>query len=214
MIKEVASDDAAVTTNLLSSGCYPLIADRLDATYSPAFPDQTPIPQVMGDEYTLPRELRPPTTHRFSFETLKNTRFAELFDTDINRYARYAARRVALKNGVELRYPFSDARIFEFIVAVPAGELLQGGEPYHLYNQVLETVLPPTILSQDPPESTISFGPMRYEGLLYNEDNIRAGMNDLQAKTHLPPDQKAVTKIIERIYSQLNDGRDNTRRSE
>lgn len=205
LIKEVASDDAAITTNLLNLGCYPLIADRLDATYSPAFPDQTAIPKIIGNEYTLPRELRPPTTHRFSFETLTNTRFAELFDTDINRYAKYAARRVALKNGVELRYPFSDARIFEFIVATPAGELLQGGEPYHLYNRVLETVLPPTILSQDPPESTMSFGPMRHEGLLYNEDSIRSVMNDLRAKTHLPLDQHAITETIERIYSQLND---------
>lgn len=201
---EIVNDDAGVKTNLLNRGLYPLIADRLDPTYNPATPDTTPSFDIFEEGYTIPTKLLAPA-RRFEFETLANTRFATSFSMDINRYAKYAARRVALKNGVELRYPFSDARLFEFIIAVPAGELLQDGEPYSLYKQVLDTVLPRTIRSQHPLGSSVSFEPMRHEGLRHNEDDIRTVMNEPRTKTYLPLDLTAVTESIATLYSQLND---------
>lgn len=207
LMKEIVSDDTALTTNLLNLGLYPLVADWIDPAFNPAVPEtSTSTLSIVEDGYDIPDRARQSPSHRFEFDSVTNTRFAEVFSTDINRYAKYAARRVALRHGVELRYPFSDARIFEFIVATPAGELLKDGEPYWLYEQMLETVLPQSIISQLSSKSSVSFGPMRHEGLLQNEDEIRTVVNELQLGEYLPLDQRAVAERLTAIYSQLKDG--------
>jgi asparagine synthase (glutamine-hydrolysing) len=206
LVTEVVADDAAVTTNLLNRGVYPLVAAWMDHTNTLVYPEQTITPlSIVEADAAVPPDVLHPTETRFDFTTLKNIRLAEVFRTDINRYAKYAARRIALTNGVELRYPFADARLFEFIVALPPGELLQAGTPYQLYKQVLTTILPPSIVSQLPTKSTVSFGPMRQEGLLQNEGTIRDLMTDLQTREYLPIDQQTVTTMVDEIYSQLRD---------
>lgn len=207
LVNEVVTDETALTTNLLNLGLYPLVADRLLPSFNPAAPELSlPSLSILEDGYDVPESMLQSPTHQFEFDSVTNTRFGEMFSTDINRYAKYAARRVALRHGVELRYPFSDARIFEFIVATPPGELLKGGDPYWLYNQVLETVLPQSIISQAPSTSAVSFGPMRHEGMLQNEDEIRAILDELQLAEYLPLDRRAVTETLTAIYTQLNNG--------
>lgn len=206
LVAELVADDATVTTNLLNRGVYPLVAAWVDHANAIVYPEQTTTPlSIFEAGAAVPPDVLHPTDTRFDFTTLKNTRLAEVFRTDINRYAKYAARRIALNNGIELRYPFADARLFEFIVGLPPGELLQAGTPYRLYEQVLTTILPPSIVSQLPTKSTGSFGPMRQEGLLQNEGTIRDVLTDLQTREYLPIDQTTVTTMVDEIYSQLRD---------
>lgn len=83
-----------------------------------------------------------------------------------------ASRRYAVRSGLDIRYPYLDSRVFEYLFKTEPGELFSDGTQKGGFITEFEDVLPQTVLNQD---SKAYFTPLYTTALQKN----RAVINDL-----------------------------------
>lgn len=88
-------------------------------------------------------------------------------DLGVHRdFALSAERRMGRHLGVEFRYPLLDARIIEFIFALPARQRFQAGEKKHLFREAMVNRLPESVRTQ---KKTVDFSPIAHRGFRHRE---------------------------------------------
>lgn len=107
-------------------------------------------------------------------------------------------RRIALKAGVELRYPYLDSRLLEYAMSLPAGLLWEAGRDKALFRRATEGILPESVRTQS---AAVHFDPLidrgiekseLFDELLTNSRLVELGIADERAyRTH-------VSELLER----------------
>lgn len=96
----------------------------------------------------------------------------------IRDFRMLASRRHAIQLGIDIRYPYLDSRMFEYIFNTEMGELYSNGEAKGGFIAEFEDLLPNTVLDQD---NKAYFTPLYTTALQKMEDRI----NDLLTNSTL-----------------------------
>ncbi len=99
----------------------------------------------------------------------------DLFFRPGKQYLLDVERRLALRSGVEVRYPYRDARVVEFVFSLPPGYRTTEGQVKYLFKEAMDGRLPDAILDQS---ESASFDPLVAKGLKREERETVAAILD------------------------------------
>lgn len=131
--------------------------------------DVDELPEWMPDEFVEKTDLN----DRVSVDRLSSglNRKAMAFTHDLffrpsEQFLLDDERQLALDAGVELRYPYRDARLVEFVFSLPTGYRITEGQAKYLFRKSAEEYIPQRILDQS---ESASFDPLVDRGLKEKE---------------------------------------------
>lgn len=126
--------------------------------------------------------------------TERSALVARLWDPYVD-LARDGARQTALARGVELRHPFLDPDVVEFLVSLPPGTRLSGGRHKALFRRAFRADLPAAVRSQSVSDN--AYDGLVAEGLRRRRRAIRSRFEDPALADLLPVDPAAPAEALE-----------------
>ncbi len=163
ILSNLCHDQRTLLSILINNILYPMALRHFNAENI----DQTGI-SILTDEYDT---LLDDKKKKYSAGTrLELQKAYEEYYYSIRDFRMLASRRHAVRSGLDIRYPYLDSRVFEYLFNTDLGELFSNGKTKGGFITEFEEILPDTVLQQD---SKAYFTPLHMIALQKNRSRIR-----------------------------------------
>lgn len=142
LLRNLRHDQRSPIPIFVSDILYPLALRRFNAEDI----DQTGI-NVLTEEYNAVLDSKT-KTYRPSTRIELQKAYEEYYYS-IRDFRMLASRRQAVRCGLDIRYPYLDSRVFEYLFSTAPGELFSNGRTKGGFITEFEDILPDTVLRQD-----------------------------------------------------------------